>query len=150
MKERVIVTRDGCDLGSIELVEAEEQADALERSEANLKLAIMVLPRLLEGYRPKKSMMAPQRFLEVIRVLAICLDEEQERNLVLENRLTALFVKTYGQQTMFHFQMRRASGESLCDECRQPYSRHRYERAVLNDQGQPYIHRLCNGDLVKL
>lgn len=46
----------------------------------------------------------------------------------------------------------RADGRVLCTVgiCGKPYSRHPLAREHLDFQGQPWLRRLCNGDLVKL
>lgn len=45
---------------------------------------------------------------------------------------------------------RRASGECVCATCSEPYWRHSFAPEFLSWEGQPFLRRLCNGDLVKL
>lgn len=50
-------------------------------------------------------------------------------------------------------QMIRASGECICEECGEPYRKHPYIDNVMDESGdrlQPFIHRVCDGLLVKL
>lgn len=47
--------------------------------------------------------------------------------------------------------MRRASGDCVCDTCGKAYYRHPFAREHLSGiDGAPYLHRLCDGSLVKL
>lgn len=48
-----------------------------------------------------------------------------------------------------HEHYRRASGEVLCEKCGEPYRKHRHSEHV-DWQGEPWLVRLCNGELVKL
>lgn len=43
----------------------------------------------------------------------------------------------------------RASGEVPCTVCGQAYRRHPLAWEYLDWQGEPWLRRLCNGDLVK-
>lgn len=47
-------------------------------------------------------------------------------------------------------EFRRASGECVCKECGKIYYKHPYAMNYLDFQGEPYLNKLCNGDLVKL
>jgi hypothetical protein len=49
--------------------------------------------------------------------------------------------------------MRRASGDVLCETCSKEYRKHPLATELHNlsgIDGEPFLHRLCNGDLVKL
>ena len=46
--------------------------------------------------------------------------------------------------------MYRADQHCICDECGEEYWRHPYAEECLDDQGMPFLHVLCNGDIVKL
>jgi hypothetical protein len=43
----------------------------------------------------------------------------------------------------------RADGDCLCDCCDNPYRLHPMSRHA-DHNGEPYLHRLCDGQLVKL
>lgn len=45
---------------------------------------------------------------------------------------------------------RRASGEVVCRVCNKTYYKHPFAMEHLDYQDEPFLHRLCNGDLVKL
>lgn len=45
---------------------------------------------------------------------------------------------------------RRASHLVQCTTCQKTYGDHPLAYEHLSNDGQPYLHRLCNGDLVKL
>jgi len=45
---------------------------------------------------------------------------------------------------------RRASGSVLCSQCRKEYRSHPYAEEYLDWQGDFWLRRLCNGELVKL
>lgn len=47
-------------------------------------------------------------------------------------------------------EMRRASGDCLCDLCGREYRRHPFTFEYTDWNGEPFLHVLCNGDLVKL
>ena len=42
----------------------------------------------------------------------------------------------------------RAAGECICETCGKTYSRHPMDGPLFD--GHQWLHRLCNGDLVKL
>jgi hypothetical protein len=44
----------------------------------------------------------------------------------------------------------RAHGEIICPDCGKEYWRHPWFMECLGMDDQPYLKRLCNGDLVKL
>lgn len=44
----------------------------------------------------------------------------------------------------------RADAELICESCSKTYGRHPDEPAYLGFDDQPYLRRLCNGDLIKL
>lgn len=46
----------------------------------------------------------------------------------------------------------RANGDCLCPQCFEPYRKHPFamEEEQLDWEGQPFMHRLCDGLLVKL
>lgn len=44
----------------------------------------------------------------------------------------------------------RADGNMICQPCGQEYFRHPYEASVVGYDELPFLHRICNGDLVKL
>ena len=45
--------------------------------------------------------------------------------------------------------MHRASGDCVCD-CGQNYYSHPYATEARDRDGEPYLHVLCDGDIVKL
>lgn len=44
----------------------------------------------------------------------------------------------------------RASGDCLCPTCEEPYRKHSYDMKVLDSEGHPWLHVLCDGTRVKL
>ena len=44
----------------------------------------------------------------------------------------------------------RASGECICSECGRDYYSHPYASEARDRDDQPYLHIICNGDIVKL
>ena len=44
----------------------------------------------------------------------------------------------------------RASGETLCEICQRPFYRHEWYRELLGYDREPFLRRICNGQLVKL
>lgn len=50
------------------------------------------------------------------------------------------------EQTMFY----RANQDCICLECGEPYWKHPMDNHYLSFQDEPWLHILCNGDLVKL
>jgi len=48
--------------------------------------------------------------------------------------------------------IRRASQDVICDTCKKPYGEHKMltDAEYLSHDQQPYLHELCNGDIVKL
>lgn len=47
--------------------------------------------------------------------------------------------------------IRRADGECVCDSCARPYRKHPLEPSILSGSDDaPFLHRLCDGSLVKL
>jgi hypothetical protein len=44
----------------------------------------------------------------------------------------------------------RADGDMVCNQCQHTYYQHPLDREIRDDHDQPFIHRLCNGDRVKL
>lgn len=46
--------------------------------------------------------------------------------------------------------MQRASGDCICTQCSRTYSRHPFATEWLDQDGNPYLNRLCDGRLVKL
>jgi hypothetical protein len=46
-------------------------------------------------------------------------------------------------------EFRRVSGETICDMCHLTYYRHKWSEHLGYDN-RPYLHTLCNGELVKL
>ena len=46
--------------------------------------------------------------------------------------------------------MHRASGLVVCDECGKEYYDHPYVAECRTDEGMPFLHLICNGDIVKL
>lgn len=47
-------------------------------------------------------------------------------------------------------EMRRADGRVLCELCHREYRRHPFTFEHLDWNDEPFLHVLCNGDLVKL
>lgn len=137
---------DGQEVGRIRLAPANLPDD--KRRETNLGLGIVQLPSLLETFRPAAPMAPQERFLRLVRAFVELM--HGQRNLLDENELARRYMGTHGILAALYHQVRRASGEALCTTCQRRYSQHKYERAILNPEGKPYIHRLCNGDLVKL
>jgi hypothetical protein len=136
---------EGQEVGKVQLAPADHE----NRRKVNLGLGVVQLPSLLERFRPTRATPPQERFLLLLR--AFCeLMNDGRRNVLDENELTALYMQHHGVGAILHHQMRRANGDVECPTCKKPYRAHRYERAILDQHGQPYIHRLCNGDLVKL
>ena len=123
--------------------------DHENRREINLGLGIVQLPSLLERFRPVRAMPPQERFLVLLRLFVEAMNDGK-RNQLDENDLAKGFMGTHGPASFMHLQVRRASGDAVCGDCQKTYGQHRFERALLREDGQPYIHRLCNGDLVKL
>jgi len=46
--------------------------------------------------------------------------------------------------------MNRASGLCICDQCGKDYYAHPYASEARDRDNEPYLHVLCNGDIVKL
>ncbi|MCC6597024.1 MAG: hypothetical protein IT477_10990 [Rhodanobacteraceae bacterium] len=47
--------------------------------------------------------------------------------------------------------MHRVCGEVLCEDCGLPYRKHPYDPDHLSGiDGQPFLHRACDGRLLKL
>ena len=46
--------------------------------------------------------------------------------------------------------MHRASGLCICTECGEDYYSHPYVHECRDDEGSPFLHIICNGDIVKL
>lgn len=73
----------------------------------------------------------------------------------LTQELIAEDAATWGGVENAHFLVtppgteRRASGEMLCDECGEPYRKHKHT-ADRDWNGEPWLRKLCNGDVVKL
>jgi len=44
----------------------------------------------------------------------------------------------------------RADGNLVCQNCQKQYWNHDFEPDLVSFDDQPYLRRLCNGDLVKL
>lgn len=44
----------------------------------------------------------------------------------------------------------RASGDCVCEECGKQYYEHPLDQKELSYDNSPFMHILCNGDLVKL
>ncbi len=44
---------------------------------------------------------------------------------------------------------RRASGMTLCPLCQKEYHRHPFDIKHLDSLNEPWLRKLCNGDLVK-
>ncbi len=47
-------------------------------------------------------------------------------------------------------EFRRASGDCPCPVCEKPYRKHPHDPRYRDWNGEPWLNRLCNGDLVKL
>lgn len=45
---------------------------------------------------------------------------------------------------------RRASGDVICEACKQKYRKHPLDMDNLGYNNEPYLNRLCDGSLVKL
>lgn len=136
---------EGREVGRVRLA----PVNAVNRREKNLGLGVVQLPSLLKDYQPQGPTPPQARFLSLLRAYCEAMNGGQ-RNQLDENALARLYMETHGVAAALHHQVRHASGEALCGICSMPYSRHKFERAILDPEGQPYIKRLCNGDLVKL
>ncbi len=44
----------------------------------------------------------------------------------------------------------RPDNEMICEACDMPYWRHPYDPAHIDENGNPFLRMLCNGDLIKL
>jgi len=44
----------------------------------------------------------------------------------------------------------RASGDCICKQCGKKYEKHSFDLSYLDWDGYPYLHKLCDGTLVKL
>jgi hypothetical protein len=44
----------------------------------------------------------------------------------------------------------RSNGDMVCSICKKKYIDHPMEKDILGYNEEPYLHKLCNGDLVKL
>jgi hypothetical protein len=138
---------EGREVGKVRL--APVHYDAEKRREINMGLGIVQLPRLLETFQPVGAMAPQERFLRLVRAYCELMNDGQ-RNQLDANDLAKRYMGTHGILAALHHQVRRANGDAECPVCKKPYLKHKYERAILNPEGHPYIHRLCNGDLVKL
>lgn len=45
--------------------------------------------------------------------------------------------------------IRRYDGNALCEQCERPVWRHPLDPGVLDYEGNPFVHRLCDGTLAK-
>ncbi len=43
----------------------------------------------------------------------------------------------------------RTAGTMICDECGKEYHSHPYATEARSHDGSPYLHVLCNGDIIK-
>jgi hypothetical protein len=71
------------------------------------------------------------------------------RNQLDEAELVGLYSHHHGPFGFLHHQVHR-TGNGTCSICGQTYQKHKWERGLLDQNGEPFVHRLCNGDLVKL
>ena len=136
---------EGQEVGRVRLAPPERT----NRRETDLGLGVVQLPRLLETFRPSRPIPPQERFLLLLRAFCTAMNGGS-RSQLDENELAKLYMATHGPAAFLHHQIYRASGDALCGVCQKPYFEHKHDRAVLNHEGQPYIRRLCNGDLVKL
>ena len=65
-------------------------------------------------------------------------------------RRRGLLVKTGRTENSIIVSMYRADHRCICDECGKDYGSHPYVEECPDDQGMPFLHVLCNGDIVKL
>jgi hypothetical protein len=143
--ELVSLTVEGQEVGKVRLA----PSDITERRKTNLGLGVVQLPQLLAEFRPARPMPPQERFLLLVRAFCLLMNEGR-RNVLDENELVTLYWQNHGVGAFLHHQVRRASGDMLCETCRKPYHAHRLDRSVLDQDQRPFVNRLCNGDLVKL
>ncbi len=137
---------EGVEVGQVRLAPTEPPE---KRRETNLGLGVVQLPGLLERFRPPRAMPPQERFLLIVRSFCTAMNNGS-RNPLDENELVKLYMGIYGPGAFLQHQIRRAGGDVPCETCQKPYRSHKLDRSILNQQGEPYINRLCNGDLVKL
>lgn len=140
---------EGVEIATVRLAEPERFPDAAERRRTNLGLGVVQLPSLLERFRPQRPMLPQERFLVLVQAFATAMNDGR-RNQLDEGELARLYMKDHGVGAALAHQVYRAAGDSVCQACEKRYGNHPYERSLLSNDGLPFIHRLCNGDLVKL
>jgi hypothetical protein len=141
----VPVVIDGREIGLVRL----GPEDSEKRRTINLALGVVQLPALLENFRPDRPMSPQARFLLVVRAYCEAMNDGK-RNQLDENELVGRYMQMHGVGAALSHQVRRANADELCFICNKPYRTHKYERALLREDGAPDIYRLCNGDLVRL
>ncbi len=141
----VTLTVEGQEVGTVRLAPLTHA----NRRQVNLDLGVVQIPRLLETFRPNRTVVPQERFLLLVRAFCSAMNDGR-RNLLDENELVKLYMRDHGPAAFLHHQVYRANGEALCPACKKPYFEHKQDRSLLDQSGQPYIRRLCNGDLVKL
>ena len=123
--------------------------DESKRREINMGLGVVQLPSLLERFRPEEPTPPQVRFLLLVEAFCTAMNGGR-RSQLDENDLTRLYMQTHGPGAFLTHQVRRASGDMICGVCQKTYYRHKMELALLDPKGEPFVNRLCNGDLVKL
>jgi hypothetical protein len=140
---------EGAEIAQVRLAPPDRFPTERERRLANLGLGVVQLPSVLEGFRPQRPMPPQERFLLIVRAFCEAM-HDGKRSQLDEGELVRQYMQVHGMRSFLHHQVRRASGDVLCDTCQSPYRKHKFERGLLDHEDQPFIHRLCNGDLVKL
>lgn len=57
---------------------------------------------------------------------------------------------TNGFEDAVFFRFYRSNGECICEICRKFYKDHELDEKILDWEGNPFLHVLCNGERVKL
>lgn len=129
---------DGQNVG---MVHVSEEEDPELRMDQNFKLALLALPRALEGFRPDRPVPPLERFALTVTALCRTIFGNEDTNVIF--KVCDDHVREEGSMAYLWHQVRR-TGDSECS-CGKSYSRH-----PLEDRLGGAIHTLCNGDLVKL
>lgn len=142
---RTPILIEGHGIGTVQLASLTDP----NRRETNLSLGIVQLPRLLEDFRPPRAMLPQERYLLIVRAFCTAMNGGA-RNQLDESELAKRYTLAYGARAFLHHQVRRASGGATCVECQRPFQSHKLDWSILDQNNEPFVNRLCNGDLVKL
>jgi hypothetical protein len=144
MAELSIPREDGTPFATIEIADPSEAETEAKLHEINLRVLLIRLPSLLGRFRPLQPMGPEERFDYVVRAACSALgylDPEDVKR---------AFTEVNEPNGYLFSQVYRASHDKLCDLCGKTYQQHPFQDGLIDLDDRPYIHRTCNGDLVKL